>query len=230
MVWRNKLSRFSVDVPNQTVSKCWSAVQQSEAHMRKIILFMHMSLDGMVAGPKGSLAWANMREDAISAFMIPDMLKTTDALLLGRNLYDGFMQYWPMVAKDPKSPPDMASFAQWMDAAPKYVVSKKARTLTWQNAKSIAAPDDAALRTAMQKLKRTKGGDIVIFGGARLSQALTRLNLIDEYRLKLETAAVGAGGVPLFKNLPATQQLKLIFSKAFDSGVMCLYYVPAGKR
>ena len=61
--------------------------------MRKIILFMHLSLDGMMDGPKGSLAWTNMSEDSISRFMIPDLLKTTDAVLIGRKLYEGFQQF-----------------------------------------------------------------------------------------------------------------------------------------
>ena len=101
--------------------------------MRKIILFMHISLDGVVAGPNGSLDWANMSEDSIGAYMIPDLLKTTDALLLGRNLYEGFQQYWPAVAKDATQPADMVGFARWMDDAPKFVVSSQPRTLDWQH-------------------------------------------------------------------------------------------------
>lgn len=51
--------------------------------MRKFILSMHVSQDGIVAGAKAAWPWPSTREDAISAFMIPDTLRTTDALLLG---------------------------------------------------------------------------------------------------------------------------------------------------
>ena len=193
--------------------------------MRKIILFMHISLNGIVAGPNGSLDWANMSEDSIGGYMIPDLLKTTDALLLGRNLYEGFQQYWPAVAKDSTQPAGMVEFARWMDDAPKFVVSSQPRTLDWQHSILIVAKSDDDLTREINALKQTTGGDIVIFGGARLSQSLARLDLVDEYRLKLEAAAVG-GGVPLFDDLGSTRKFKLIKSKAFDPGVVMLYYEP----
>jgi len=64
---------------------------------------------------------------------------------------------------------------------------------------------------------------MVVFGGARFAQTLSRLGLVDEYRLKLQQVALGSG-LPLFKS---RVDLKLVKSKAFKSGVVALYYQPA---
>jgi dihydrofolate reductase len=112
-----------------------------------------------------------------------------------------------------------------LDDAPKFVVSSKQRALDWKNSTLIVAKSDEDLAREINALKQTKGGDIVIFGGASFSQSLVRLDLVDEYRFKLEAAAV-SGGVPLFNNLGSTRKFKLIESKTFDPGVVMLYYQP----
>ena len=64
---------------------------------------------------------------------------------------------------------------------------------------------------------------MVVFGGARFAQTLSRLGLVDEYRLKLQPLALGSG-LQLFKNKAG---LRLVKSQAFKSGVVALYYQPA---
>ncbi|HEX3640806.1 MAG TPA: dihydrofolate reductase family protein, partial [Ktedonobacteraceae bacterium] len=78
-------------------------------------------------------------------------------------------------------------------------------------------------------LKQQSGGDMVLFGGARFAQTFVKLGLIDEYRLKLQPIVLG-NGKPLFKDIKDRINLKLIQSKTFDSGVVGLYYQPAGKE
>jgi dihydrofolate reductase len=64
---------------------------------------------------------------------------------------------------------------------------------------------------------------MVTFGGAALAAHFTKNNLIDEYRIKLEPVVLGKGK-SLFKDIKDRVKLKLIKSKAFDSGVTGLYY------
>jgi dihydrofolate reductase len=64
---------------------------------------------------------------------------------------------------------------------------------------------------------------MVIFGGAALAAHFTKNNLVDEYRLKLEPVVLGKGK-PLFKDVKDRVKLKLVRSKAFESGVTGLYY------
>jgi riboflavin biosynthesis pyrimidine reductase len=47
------------------------------------------------------------------------------------------------------------------------------------------------------RLKREPGNDLIAYGGAKLDQALTRLGLVDEFRLMVQPAALGAGSAAL---------------------------------
>src|SRR2546422_6198468 len=109
--------------------------------MRKVILFMVISLDGFVCGPNGELDWEHQDEE-VSRYLIPDLLSTVDTMLLGRVLYQGFEQAWPAMAKDPASPKDLVDFAHWVEDTPKLVFSKTLNKVTWKNSKVISVKDD----------------------------------------------------------------------------------------
>ncbi len=81
----------------------------------------------------------------------------------------------------------------------------------------IQAQGDEEVRAEITKLKQSSGKDIVLFGGVRMAQTLVRLGLVDEYRFKIQPMALGAGQ-PLFVGLTQRANLKLTFSKVFDSG------------
>jgi dihydrofolate reductase len=187
--------------------------------MRKVILFMHMSLDGFVCGPNDEMDWTTMNDDEIGKFLIPDLQKTVDTMLVGRILFQGFEQYWPSVPNDPKAPPELVEFSHWMTDTPKVVFSNTLKEVKWKN--SILAKTDPS--TTVQRMKNEPGGDMVIFGGAAVAAHFTKNNLIDEYRLKLEPVVLGKGK-PLFKEIQNRVKLKMIRSKAFASGVTGLYY------
>lgn len=180
---------------------------------------MHLSLDGFVCGPHDELDWATMNDDEIGKFLIPDLQKTADTMLVGRVLFQGFEQYWPSVPHDPKAPPELIEFAHWMADTPKVVFSNTLKEVKWKNSK-LAQADPA---TTVQQMKKEAGGDMVIFGGAALAAYFTKNNLVDEYRLKLEPVVLGKGK-PLFMDMKDRVKLKLVRSKAFASGVTGLYY------
>lgn len=183
---------------------------------------MVMSLDGYIAGPNGELDWEN-QDAEIGRFMIEDLLKTVDSMIIGRVLYQGFLQYWPNVAKDNKNPAELVDFAKWLDNCPKYVVSKSLEKADWNNSTVINAQTDEELVNKVNKLKESEGGDIVVFGGVRLTQSLVRLGLVDEYRFKIQPVALGKGQ-PLFTE--NRTPLKLLSTKIFNSGVVASYYKP----
>lgn len=187
---------------------------------------MVYSFDGYICGPKDELDWEN-QDPAISMELIPDLLKTVDSMILGRVLYEGFSQAWPAMAKDPNSPKELVDFANWVVDSPKYVVSKTLEKAEWNNSYVLSVQNDEDIIKEVTKLKESTGGDIVLFGGARLAQTLVRLQLVDEYRLKVQPVVLGEGKM-LFKDLKTRNSLQLIYSKAFEpSGVLGLYYKPA---
>jgi dihydrofolate reductase len=148
-------------------------------------------------------------------------------MLLGRVLYQGFEQAWPAMAKDPSSPKDLVDFAHWIEDSPKIVFSKTLETVGWKNSRLVSVQDDDDIIQEVKKLKQQSGGDMVLFGGARIAQTFVKLDLIDEYRLKLQPIVLG-NGKPLFKDRKDRMNLKLLQSKTFDSGVVGLYYQPVG--
>src|SRR5947209_4391655 len=77
-------------------------------------------------------------------------------------------------------------------------------------------------------LKRAPGNDLIAYGGATFDQGLTRLGLVDEYRLMVQPAALGAG-LPLFKDLPAPLHLELVEATTYPTGVAIHIYRPRSR-
>src|SRR5271166_2853309 len=187
--------------------------------MRKVILFMVISLDGFVGGPKGELDWES-RDEEVNRDFVSDMLSTVDTMLLGRVLFQGFEQAWPAMASNPSSPKEIVDFAHWIEASPKFVFSKSMKKIGWKNSMLVTFNTDADIVKAVNSLKQQPGRDMVVFGGARFAETLVRLGLVDEYRLKVQPIALGEG-LPLFKE---KTKLKLTKSKTYGSGVVGLYF------
>ncbi|PTR00027.1 dihydrofolate reductase [Mucilaginibacter yixingensis] len=188
--------------------------------MRKVILFIHLSFDGCVAGAENEQDWMTRTDDEMGAFMADGMVENVDTILTGRKLYEGFAQFWPGVPAMPNIPPELVAFAHWMNDTRKVVFSKTLDKAEWTN--SVIASGDVA--DEITKLKAQPGKDMVIFGGAEMVQELTKRGLVDEYHIKLEPVILG-NGKPLFKEVTDRVQLKLIKSKAFEkSGVVGLFY------
>jgi dihydrofolate reductase len=72
-------------------------------------------------------------------------------------------------------------------------------------------------------LKGESGSDIMAHGGAGFVQALSRLGLIDEYRLIVHPVALGSG-LPLFKDLARPLRLDLTEAKSFPGGTVIHVY------
>jgi dihydrofolate reductase len=67
---------------------------------------------------------------------------------------------------------------------------------------------------------------MIAWGGAAFAQSLTRLGLVDEYRLVLQPVALGHG-LPLFKDLTAPMRLELVDAQTYDTGAALHLYRPA---
>jgi dihydrofolate reductase len=200
-------------------------IQATRYLVRKVILFMVISLDGFIGGPKGELDW-EVRDEEVSRYLVGDLLSTLDTLLLGRVLYQVFRQAWPAMASNPSSPKELVDFAHWIEDSPKIVFSTTLSEAEWKNSRLVSVKGDDDIREEVTRLKQQPGGDMVVFGGARFAQTLIQLGLLDEYRLKLQPVALGSG-LPLFKDVRDRRSLDLVKSQVFKSGVVALYYQPA---
>jgi dihydrofolate reductase len=188
--------------------------------MRKIIVTEFITLDGVIEAPGGNETshpnggWQNPYRHAEAGKYKIEELASVDALLLGRHTYDQFAGYWPN-----QSGPE---FADPINRYPKYVVSRSLQKAEWKNTNILrdVAKDVAAL-------KKTDGGNILVYGSATLAKALLHHGLVDEIHLLLYPVSVG-GGLKLFDDNREMKKFELKHSKAFDNGVLWLEYLPIG--
>jgi dihydrofolate reductase len=183
--------------------------------MRKVIVSEMVSLDGYFASPDGSLAW-HVVDDEFNT-VARKQLDEMDTLLFGRVTYEGMASYWPTEAALTDDP----EIAAAMNHLPKVIFSRTLKTLDWNN--SQLARDD--LPEEIARLKAQPGKDMVIFGSGEVVSSLTRLRLIDEYRLFICPAVLGSGK-SLFAGLSDALNLELLKAQPFASGVVLLYYRP----
>lgn len=190
--------------------------------MRKIVSLIHVTLDGFAAGPNGEMDWIVYNDEveqeshAFHARM--------DTAIYGRVTYDMMQGYWPTVLANPseQTPPALAH-ARWYDAATKIVFSY---TMKDAPRNTVLIKDNVA--EEIQRIKQQPGKDIWLLGSPSIAQLLTRLNLIDEYRLNISPITLGRGK-PYFADPGAMRHLKLTESKTLKGGVVALRYEPERK-
>jgi dihydrofolate reductase len=186
--------------------------------MRKLISYLHASLDGFVQGMKEfDLGWISY-DEALENYA-KEILSTVDTVLWGRATYLGMQSYWPTVPANPESTKYELEHAAWLDKTQKIVASKTLEDVDWTNTKLIKNN----LSEEVTKVKQEAGKDIIMLGSPGLTHSLTQLGLIDEYRININPIVIG-DGLPLFKVSKDRIGLKLLSSKIFNSGVIGLHY------
>jgi dihydrofolate reductase len=186
--------------------------------MRRVLLQMGVSVDGIVAGgPQGGANPEPPNEnEAVRAWKV-ESLRQVGTHIMGRVTYEEMAAHWPSHGP--------AEYAGPMNNIPKVVFSTTLQKAEW-NESRIARGD---LAEEIRRLKLEPGKDIMVHGGASFVQALSRLGLIDEYRLVVRPVALG-NGMPLFKDLREPLNLRLIESNPFADGTVIQVYQPAMNR
>ena len=178
--------------------------------MAKLVHGLSQSLDGYVDHMK-------LGPPAPEAFRhFIDLVRGLTGFVHGRCMYE-IMRYWDEDSPDWDA--DDRDFAAAWRSRPKWVVSRSLKSVG-PNA-TLLGEDLAA---AVGGLKAQLDGEIGV-GGPDLAQSLTKLGLIDEYRIYLHPVVVGQGK-PFFAGPPPP--LRLVASDRIAGDVIRLTYVPAG--
>ncbi|HLW01132.1 MAG TPA: dihydrofolate reductase family protein [Ktedonobacterales bacterium] len=185
--------------------------------MRKVMLLMHTSLDGFVAGPNGEMEWIAVDDEMWT--YVTAITDSADTVIFGRVTYQGMASYWPTAAEQPTATQHDIHHARWVNPALKLVVSRTLEQAEWGPARLVK--DHIAEEIA--QLKQQPGKNLLMIGSPGLAQTFMRAGLIDDYWLNVNPVALGSG-VPLFANLAEPIPLKLAEAKAFRSGVVGLHY------
>lgn len=178
---------------------------------------MHTSLDSFVAGVKGEMDWIHVDEEIFD--FVGTMTDQADTALYGRKTYEMMQNYWPTAGDKPNASKHDKEHSAWYNKVQKVVLSK---TISEKGLVNTTVISDQ-LSDNINKLKQQEGNNILIFGSPGASQSLLNEELIDEFWLFVNPVILGKG-MPLFKNITGTRNLKLLGSKTFACGVIALHY------
>ena len=176
---------------------------------------MMVSLDGYVETVDHSLDWV-LVDDELHRF-INAQAREHAAFVNGRRLYE-VLRVWDTIRDDQPDLADfMVEFAEVWNQKPKLVLSSTLTTVG-RNATLIRSED---IGHELARLKHETDGELEV-GGPMLAAAAIGLGLVDEYRLFVHPASLGAG-TPFF---PANFRLdlELVDQHQFHSGVVYLAY------
>lgn len=173
--------------------------------MRKVTLFIAMSLDGYIADKQGGVGWLNGQDptaempDTYSAF-----IQKVDTVVMGWNTYH---QITTELSPD-----------KWVyEGLQSYVITHKEMSPTPHVIFTSQAPDEL-----IRKLKQEDGKNIWICGGAAVAQALLKQNLIDIFHISIIPVILGSS-IRLFDEMPTSVELKLTGTQNYNGITEVIY-------
>ena len=180
-----------------------------------------ITLDGVMQAPGGPEedtssgfeygGWSAPYDDEVSGKVMEKLMKPAD-LLLGRTTFEIFENYWP----------DHAEFWPSINDNTKYVLSTTRNKSDWKNSVFLNSLPD------IEKLKKSEGSDIQVWGSSKLFQLLFKNDLVDELWLIIHPLTLGVGK-KLFDNGSIPAAFKLIESFVTPSGVVIVNYKRNGE-
>lgn len=165
---------------------------------RKVILNLCLTLDSFIEGPNGEYDWCLTDQD----YGMTDFLNRIDTIFFGRKSYE-----------------------QLQEAAPGAFADKQTVVFstTLKNEENSFKIISDNIKSEIENFLTQPGKDIWLFGGASLTSALLKLNLVDELMIALHPLILGKGK-PLFSDIENRIPLKLTDTKTYSSGLVQLFY------
>ena len=173
--------------------------------MRKLSLFIATSLDGYIAKPNDDLSFLKLVEKEGEDYGYAEFTANIDTIILGKRTYDWVLR-------------EIGTSHYDNGERNVYVITRTER-------QSVGKTKfyTGNLTELVQKLKSENGKNIYCDGGAEIVNELLISDLIDEFIVSIVPVLVG-NGIRLFKDGRPEQQLELVNTKAFDTGLIQLHY------
>jgi dihydrofolate reductase len=189
--------------------------------MRKLRIFEHISLDGVIQVGEGAQDAGFPYGDWTAPYRSPEGFAAITAaygerfdVLLGRHTYDLWSRFWPTAS---------GPMADRLNAATKYVVTHRLESLAWGPFEGIGSDFVNGVRA----LKAKDGPDLILAGSSTLTSALVEQGLADEVNLLVNPVLLGKGRRFFAEGTPP-RALTLESSKAFPSGIVVNTYKGPG--
>jgi dihydrofolate reductase len=177
----------------------------------KIINSTFVSIDGVINHME---AWHFAYIDNETEQIALDHMRTSEALLMGRNTYEVYASAWP--SRD-------GVLADKINSVPKYVASTTLDKADWNNTTVIKGD----LVTEVAELKQ-RGGDILMHGFGPVAHTLMTNGLLDVVHLWVHPRFAGVGGPgDMLLSAGNNTRLELIGTRILKSGVVMLSYATA---
>ena len=173
--------------------------------MRKIVLYIAMSLDGYIADEKNGVEWlGGDNSDPENMGSYEKFIDTIDTVILGHKTYHQIVT---------ELSPDAWVYAGMQS----YVMTHR----KFENTDEICFTDEN-FTDLFSKIREKEGKDIWVCGGASIANELIDLNLIDRYHISVIPTILG-GGIKLFNNHLKNTDLKLVSTENYN-GIVDLVY------
>jgi dihydrofolate reductase len=193
--------------------------------MRKLRIFEHISLDGVIQASADEnnfpySDWSAPYRTPAGREMLLARYGEKFDLLLGRHTYDGFSKFWP---KAPSSP-----MADRLNAAKKYVVTHRPESLEWGPFEGVG-PDvvESIRRIKSQDVNGSDGLDLLLMGSSTLTSAVLEHGLADEVVLLVDPVLLGTGKRLFAEGTPA-RAFELTSTTSTPTGIVVNSYKPVG--
>jgi dihydrofolate reductase len=188
--------------------------------VRTIRIIEHISLDGVIqmTGEDDDFPYENWTAPYRTAAGLEAIVAAQGEsfdLLLGRHTYDIWSDYWPKASSSP--------MADRLNAAKKYVVTHRPKSLEWSPFESLGT--DVA--EGVRRIKSQEGRTLVLWGSSTLTSILLDHGLADEIVLVVYPVLLGTGKRFFAEGTPP-RSLELVSAKAMPSGIVLISYTLGG--
>ncbi|MDC1106257.1 dihydrofolate reductase family protein [Prolixibacteraceae bacterium] len=174
--------------------------------MRKVILYISMSLDGYIATNDDDISWLDQVALEGEDYGYSKFYKEVDTYIVGKKTYDVILSLTGGVLPQSEN----------LDC---YVFTRQ----KIDNKKNITFYNDD-IESLITELKANEGKNIVCDGGGQIVKLLMAKNLIDEYVITIIPTILG-DGKRLFIGGIAPVNLKAYSSRYYESGVVQVHYI-----
>lgn len=173
--------------------------------MRRLSLFIAISLDGYIAKPNDDLGFLKLVETEGQDYGYEEFVSTIDTIIMGRKTYDYVIR-------------EIGASHYDNGERDVYVITRTERPSVGKTKFYTGN-----LIELVQSLKRKNGKNIYCDGGAEIINQLLKYDLIDDFFISIIPILVG-NGTRLFKDDRPEQTLEFVTAKTFDTGLTQLYY------
>ncbi|MEP4531472.1 MAG: dihydrofolate reductase family protein [Cyclobacteriaceae bacterium] len=173
--------------------------------MRKVKMYIAISLDGKIADEAGGVGWLDeIPLPEGTDYGYGDFIKSIDTTIMGNSTYQQVLSFpveFPYKEQE------------------NFVYTKNQELTNDENVTFVSSDFSQHIKS----LKQQSGKDIWLIGGGQVNTLVHNLDLVDEYWIFVMPVILGAG-IPLFADHPIKTSLQLIHSETYDSGVTFLHY------